>query len=67
MSSVFKTQRLVEEPYFVIADNQGHDFAMQWKLAELYILDHFLKKGRCCTSIQGIYKVSYQNKQQLFQ
>lgn len=44
MSSVFKTQRLVEEPYFVIANIQGHDFVMQWKLAKLYILEHFFKE-----------------------
>lgn len=44
MGPVFKTQRLVEEPYFLIANKQGHDFAMQWKLAELYILKHFFER-----------------------
>lgn len=44
MSSVFRTQSLVQEPYFVIAKNQGHDFVMQWKLAKLYILEHFFKE-----------------------
>lgn len=44
MGLVVKTQRLVEEPYFVTANNEGHDFAMQWRLAELYILEHFFKE-----------------------
>lgn len=45
MGPVFKTQWLVEEPYFVTSNNQGHDFVMQWKLPEIYIYTQgFLKE-----------------------